>query len=312
MRRIFIRTLVALLTFALGLCLALLWRMSKDGSPPSFARTDEAGITPQSIAEAGCFDADRRVLFDKRDYVEPDWSYEEFEARGKHQRELTQLLAPHIFPAPGLYHKGLCSPESRRISAKGEADLKWARERGQFVPWVRGWYRGSFTEVRPDEILYELSVGECNANSGPLEGGSSQLAVFADGQLRASVNTLNGTGVYGVQDTDGDGVDEFLLASFDPMMGWKMVTKLRLVSLKGGSLRVVHDFGVSCVYECLDEFCGKTVITIPVIYYTPGAAGRATRYQVDFYRARCEHDKGCDGWPRPDAWEYYKSGSLDE
>lgn len=311
MRRIFTRALVAVLAFALGLCATLLWRIVKDISLPSFARAHEAAVTQQSTTEAASVEAKRRVLFDKRDYVEPDWSYQEFEARAEQRRELTERVASKVFPNRGLHDRGYCSDESRTISAKGEVDLKWARDRGQFSPWIGSWHRGSFTEVRPDEILYEISVSECNSYSGPLTGGSTQFAIFSDGQLRVSVNTLIGSEVYGVQDTDEDGVNELLLASGE-FKRWSFVTKLRLVSLKGGVMRVVHDFGGVSVHACEDMYCRNTVITIPVIYYTPGGAGGATRYDVDFYRARCDHDKGCNGWPRPDAWEYYKSGSLDE
>jgi hypothetical protein len=114
-----------------------------------------------------------------------------------------------------------------------------------------------------------------------------------------------------VRDVDGDDVDEVLLGRSE-MRGMTYVSRMWLVSLEGGRLRVVHDFGVSGVYSSKDELGNDRVIIIPVIYYTPRGDGRTPEFHVDYYRASCWKSEGCGFAPRPSAWQYYKSGSLGE
>ena len=138
------------------------------------------------------------------------------------------------------------------------------------------------------------------------------LAVFDrwDG-LYASIELLPGESVYAVRDVDGDALDEALLGRGE-MYGLNYASRMRLVSLKGGSLRVLHDFGVGYVHSFMDDMGHNRTITIPVIYYTPRGDGETPEFHVDFYRADCAESAGCGFMPKPGAWAYFKSGNLSE
>ncbi len=340
MRRIVTHPLALLLTFSCGLLLTLLWGSLINKSVRHLARRAEQRLIAPHVAEVEKKYRNRRILLDKRDYWEAPSSarplaYRELEAIGDATDEVKRRILPKLFPDGTLEHYGECSRESRERRAESEADLAWAREKGQFVGYVPDWHDGSFTYPGTFETLYQIDVGECNAREGPMPP-SQLLAVFDrwDG-LHASVNALPGDGVYAVHDVDGDDVDEVLLGRGEmrvgdkawadylkevnealldrgEMRGLTYVSKLRLVSLKGGSLRVIHDFGVGYIYSFSDPVGNDRVITIPVIYYTPRGDGETPEFHVDFYRASCRKSEGCGFMPRPSAWRYFKSGSLSE
>ena len=315
MRRTLTHAPALLLTFCCGLLLTLLWWAFIDDSVRRLARRAEQRVAAPHVAGAERRFRERRILYDLRDYWEaPDrphpWGLRDFESLGDRTDEVKRRILPKLFPGGHLEHYGQCSRQSRERRAESEVDLAWARENRQFVAYVPGWHDGSFTAPGAWETLYEIDVGECNARYGPLPP-SQLFAVFDrwDG-LHATVPAPFREGVHEVRDVDGDDVEEVLLGRGE-RRGTTTFVRMRLVSLKGGGLRVVHDFGIGYMYS----FAGNPedrVITIPVIYYTPRGDGETPEFHVDYYRARCRKSEGCGFMPRPGAWRYFKSGSLNE
>jgi hypothetical protein len=300
MSRILARTLVFLLTFNLGLGGAWLWHIVRAGFAWSYV--------PLAM---------RRVLLDKRDYVEHDMTYKELEAVGAQQRHWTQRVAPAVLPGKGLEHYGLCSDESRTHAAQTAADLAWARAHGQFVPWVEGTHAGHFTAADADETLYELTTGECNARAEwfahGAKGGTKHFVIYRGDKLYAVATAQLAETIYVVQDTDGDGVDELLLAQANFDFAHKsVITQMKLISLQGGTRRTIYDFGPVYIYALVDDFGNDVVITLPFISYVPLGACQPPEFHIDFYRADCRHNAGCKFWPRADKWQYFKSGQLSE
>lgn len=300
MPRLLARALVFLFTFNLGVGGALLWRVVRAGLARPYAPV-----------------AMRLVLYDKRGYVERDMSYPELEAAGERQRRWTQRVAPAVLPGKGLEHYGLCSDESRARRAESAADLAWARARGQFVPWVESTRAGRFTAADADETLYELKTGECNARESWFghgdKLGTKQFVVYRGDELRAVFSVPPEEVVATVQDTDGDGVDELLLGRADFDFARKsLITRMELVSLRGGARRSIRDFGPVSAYALADDFAEDVFITTPSISYERRGACQPPEFYVDFYRAECRHDAGCKFWPGADEWQYLKSGRLSE
>ena len=319
MRRFLTRPAALVLTFCLGLALVFLFGGLVGRSLKRLAERAGRRVAAPYVAEAGRRYMQRRILYDLRDYYEADSSperihlgYEEHDAQYKEKHEVERRVLPKLFPGGYLDQVGKCDRESGERREGSEADLVWARGRGQFVPYLSlEWPSGSFTAPGASEVLYHVRLGECTAreHGAPTH---EMLAVFDhwDG-LHAAFEVPAGNILQPVRDVDGDGVDEVLLMHGE-MEGNKGVFSLRLVSLSGGRLRVVHDFGVGYVYSLGSDSGDGRVITIPVIYYTPRGEGQTPEFEVDFYRAECNKSEGCDGFPRPGAWRYLKSGRLDE
>ena len=318
MRRFVTRPAVMLLTFCLGLLLVLLYGGLVRGWVRRQAGRAAERVAAPYVAEAGRRHMNRRILLDLRDTWEADSSergdspaYRDLEASNEERGEVERRIFPKLFPEGFLTYYGECDRESRERPAASEDDLAWARGRGQFVPYVPDWHRGSFTVPDAFETLYDVNVNECNARESPAPP-SGMLAVFDrwDG-LHATAGSLPGELVAAVRDVDGDALDEVLLSRGE-MQGAKGVFRMRLVSLRGGVLRELHDFGVCYVYSFAQPFDGDRVVTIPVIYYTPRGDGRTPLFEVDFYRADCPKSAGCGFLPRPSEWLYLKSGRLNE
>jgi hypothetical protein len=309
MRRVFTHILVSILTFAVGIGLVLLWRGILDSH---ISRLASEGINSKSTISDNKVNNGRRVLYDARNYVESEWSDERLRAAGEAEAAASRRVLPEVFRGGYLRNYGECSAFSTARMAQSPSELERVRARAQFNPDLAGWHTGNFTGADADEILYEVHVGECNAQSGPLAGGSDQLVIYGGGVLRASINTLLGDLKDDrMHDTDGDGVHEVLLGRTE-IKGLSFVTTMRLVSLKGGEPRVIHDFGPAYIISCVDQFCRDPVIITPVITYTPGVGGNSPEFQVSFYRATCRKSEGCKFWPPADAWEYFSSGSLNK
>lgn len=318
MRRFVTRPAVLLLTFCCGLALVFLYGGLVQRSVRQLALRAGQRVAAPYVAEAERRHMQRRVLLDLREYWEAPsserpHSFEgEREAFYKEKDEVGRRLFPKLFPEGYLDHVSRCSRESKERPAASEADLAWARERGQFVPYVYDeWHKGSFTEPGAYETLYHVAVRECNVLKASGPPSSEVLAVFDrwDG-LHASLDSPPGDSVYVVRDVDADGVDEVLL-SRGGMKGSTGVFSLRLVSLRGGRPRVVQDFGPGYVYSPGSYLGEERVITVPVIYYTP-RGGETPLFEVDFYRAYCSKSEGCEFLPRPGEWRYFKSGRLEE
>lgn len=316
MRHFVTRPALLLTTFALGLLLVFLYGGLVGRWVQRQAGRAAHRVAAPYVAEADRRHMNRRILLDLRDNWESPSSerspgYDDLESSNKERGEVMRRILPKLFPRGHLAHWGLCSPESRARPAAGEADLARARERGDFVAHLPQWRKGSFTAPGAYETLYVVSVGECNAREAPVPP-SMRLAVFDhwDG-LHATFDALPDEGIYAVRDVDGDDVEEVLLGRGE-MAGPKGVFRLRLVGLRGGRLRVVHDFGVGYVYSFGDPVGDERVITIPVIYYTPRGGGGTPLFEVDFYRAGCSKAAGCGFFPRPGEWRYLKSGPLGE
>jgi hypothetical protein len=319
MRSFVTRPAILALTFCCGLSLTVLYGALFGGPVRDLARRAGRRVAAPYVAEADRRHMQRRILLDLREYWESPSSErprsfdDEHQAFYKEKEEVGRRIFPKLFPGGYLEHVSECSRESKERPASSEADLAWARERGQFDPYVYDeWRKGSFTEPGAYETLYHVAVRECNARAASAPPPSEVLAVFDrwDG-LHASFDLPPGDSVYVVRDVDGDDVDEVLLSSGE-VKGTKGVFSLRLVSLKGGRLRVVHDFGVGYVYSFEQSFFGdERVVTVPVIYYTP-RGGETPSFEVDFYRGYCSKRDGCDSLPRPSEWRYFKNGRLDE
>ena len=304
MRRVFVRVLVLLLTFASGVGVALLLRSSLSGP---VGRPDSAG--------------GRYVLMDMRVRVRGhDLPDEVFKKDGEALVAVNQRVLPEVFP--GGYLKGThseCDARSVRTMAESAAELEWARAEGYFVPRVSRWRPGSLTEADADETLYQINVLECNAQSGPLTYGSTQLAVYRGRALHASVNTLLGEVVFVVPDIDGDGVDEVLMSRHEHDGPSGDASIYRLVSLKGGELRVVHDFGAVGGHHRWNEAARAFSIEVAVLSYAPGREGRPPDFRTELYRGRCRVEEGSttgpepdNCWPRPEEWEYVGSKGANQ
>lgn len=318
MRPFMARALALFLTFCCGLLITLLWVSLANRPLRQLARRVEQRFKTPYIKEGEKRYMKRLILLDKRNYWEaPDVArpvsngYSDLEAVGKEEREMTNRIAPKLFQRSYLEHYGQCSRESRERPVESEADLVWAQEQGQFVPWVRDWHSGAFTEPGAFQYLHEITVGECNARQSSVAP-TKLLAVFDRwDRLYASIKPLPGEGVVAVADVDGDDIEEVLLGRSE-LKGTRYITRMRLVSLKDGQLRVIHDFGVGYIFTFSEGLGDERVITIPVIYFTPRAVGETPEFHVDFYRASCSKAAGCGFMPRPTAWEYLKSGSIGE
>ncbi len=303
MRLTLSRVVVALVTFTVGLCAVLMWRGVIN---VNHLRQITAKFTRRAALEPT---PEHRVIYDVRDYVEGDMSYEELKAAGEQELAWTERVAPDVFPGRGLRHWGLCDEQNWERRARNEADLEWALNRGQFVPWVRERHTGNFTAPHAQETLYEIEAGECNTRSGFIPE-SRRFAIYGDDKLRAAVKASGEEKIYKVvPDTDGDGVDELLLARGVEHVQWSFPVQLQLITLKGGTRRLLHDFGVAYVYGHAD-FLQEIIITIPLIYCVPGSATHAPEYHAHFFRASCRRDAGCKDFPPPGTWRYYKSGRL--
>jgi hypothetical protein len=320
MRRAFVRVLVSLLTFAAGVCFALLLRVDWGGFVPPESVSGR-GANPASSRGAGGEFAGRYVLYDARLRVRAHGlPEEEFKKDGEALLAVNERVLPEVFPRgylEGTHSR--CDERSVRKWAEGEAELEWARAEGYFVPQVARWQPGSLTEARADEILYQVNVRECNAQSGPLYYGSTQLAVYRAGALHASVNTLFGEVVYVVPDLDGDGVDEVLMSRHEYYGPSGDARRLRLVSLKGGAVRMVHDFGAVGGHHRWDEARRAFRIEAAVLSYAPGREGRPPEFRTELYRGYCRVEPGStvgpepdNCWPRPEEWEYVGGGGANE
>jgi hypothetical protein len=318
MRHIAARALSALLTFSFGLLLALLCGGLLNQSVRRPAPRAEDGLKAPHVAEAENNFRKRRILFDLRDYRETSdsglylsSSYSDYEAFLKEAHEARRRIMPKLFPGGYLDDYGQCSDESRGRRAVGDDDLAWARAHGQFVPYTGEWHRGSFTAPGARQVLYEIVMGACGARLGEIPR-TRVYAVFDswDG-LYASFEVQPSEYVYAVRDVNGDDVDEVLLGHGE-MRGYNYVSRMRLVSLNGGSLRVLHEFGIGYVYSLADSRGDDRIITVPVIYYTPRGDGETPEFQTDFYRAYCFKGGGCGFMPKPSEWAYFKSGGLSE
>jgi hypothetical protein len=244
---------------------------------------------------------------------------EEFKKDGEVLVAVNRRVLPEVFPRG--YLEGThseCADFVVRKMAESPADLEWARAGGYFVPRVYRWQPGSLTEPRADETLYQINVLECNAQSGPLAYGSTQLAVYRGRALLNSFNTLFGSVVYVVPDVDGDGVDEVLMSRHEHDGPSGDAERFRLLSLKGGVLRVVHDFGAVGGHYRRDEARKVYEIEVGVLSYAPGRGGRPPDFRTELYRGRCRIGPNTSGiaepdncWPRPDEWEYAGRAGVD-
>jgi hypothetical protein len=311
MRRVSVLVFVLLLAFAAGVCVVLLLRSG----------LGRYVVRPALSEGAGGECDGRRVLLDMRVRVRGhDLSEEEFKRDGAALLEVNRRVLPEVFPRG--YLKGThseCADRSVRKMAESAPELEWARAEGYFVPRVYRWRAGRLTEANADETLYEVEVRECNAQSGPLAYGSTQLAVYRGRALRASFNTLLGGVVYVVPDTDGDGVDEVLLSRHEHDGPSGDAERLRLVSLKGGGLRVVHEFGAVGGHYRWDEARGLYEIEVGVLSYAPGREGRPPDFRTELYRGRCRMQPNTSGipepdncWPRSEEWEYVGGTGANE
>lgn len=318
MRRILSRALATLLAFSCGLLLTLFCHGVVQNSARRLAQGAEERLKAPHVAEGENNFRKRRILFDPRDRWETSgderaaggW-YDDLEALGKELDDTKRRILPKIFPGGYLELVGHCESESKWPPASSAADLARVRERGQFVPHVPYWEKGSFTEAGAFQTLYVVDLCECNSRDASVPS-SRIFAVFDrwDG-LYARIEALPGEYVLAVRDVDGDDIDEVLLGRGE-LRETSHVSYVRLVSLKGGRLRVVQDFGVSSIYSFRDESGARRVVTIPVIYYVPRGDGETPEFYVDNYSAECAKDDGCGFLPKPSVWQYLKSGPLTE
>ena len=317
MRRIVGRALALLLAFSCGVSLALMFRGIVADSVRRLALRAEERIKAPYVAEAENDFRQRRILFDMRDFQEtPDGArsnaseYDDMRAMAKEEDEAAQRVMPKVFPGGYLEDYGKCMDSLKTRRAETDADLAWARAHGQFVPHAHNWNRGRFTEPHAPQVIYEIGVGECNMRVGEVAY-TRVLAIFDRwDKLYASFEVELGDSVLAVRDVDGDGVDE-VLAAHAERSRVNYVMTLRLLSFKGGGMRVVHDFGIGFAYSAADEAGLGRIITVPVIYYTPRGGGELPEFQTDYYRMDCDETKTCGFMPGPAAWRYLKSGRLE-
>jgi hypothetical protein len=292
-------------TFVLGLKLTVVWN---DVATKSILPFGSKGCEANSTSKA-CRNTARRVLLDMRYRAERrQLSDEEFRAHGEELVAVNKRVLPDVFPNGYLARShSECDEVSTKKMADDPRELEWARVHGYFRPRVYKWRGGSFTEPHVGEALYQIVVGECNAQSGRLAYGSIQLAVYRGPMLRASFNTVLGTDVYPISDLNGDGVDELLLArdEHDDCGGFM---RFSLVSLKGGELQVLHDFGTVGAHYRWDNSTNNYAIEVAVLSYIPKEDGQQPDFYRDIYRGHCKvtdrrgfpEPDNC--WPTPDAW----------
>ena len=252
-----------------------------------------------STSEA-CRNPARRILLDMRYRRERrPISDEELRAHGKELVAVNERILPEVFPNGYLAEShSECAVVSVKKMAVDPRELEWARVHGYFRPRVYKWRGGSFTEPHVGEALYQINVGECNAQSGRFAYGSVQLAVYRGPVLRASVNTVSGTDVYPIGDVNDDGVDELLVARDEHDYSGGFV-RFSLVSLKGGELRLIHDFGTVGAHYNWDNSTNDYAIEVAVLSYIPKEHGQLPDFYCDIYRGHCSVIDG-RGFPEPE------------
>ena len=273
-------------TVVLGLILTFVWHHVAIKSTLPFRKKE-------CDASEECRSNTDRVLLDMRYRRERrQISDEELRADGIELVAVNKRVLPEVFPNGYLERShSECDAVSTKKMADDQRELEWARKHGYFRPVDYKWRGGSFTEPYVGEALYQINAGECNAQSGPLAHGSTQLVVYRGPTLKASFNTLLGEDFIPVGDLNGDGVDELLLArdNYDEAGG---VMRLTLVSLKGGELQLLHDFGTFRPHYVWNDLTKRYDIEVGVLSYSPNGTGRQPDFHCNVYLGNCEITEG--------------------
>ncbi len=182
-----------------------------------------------------------------------------------------------------------------------EQKLELARSKGQFAPEVLERVNGSFTEAGTSESLYLIAVKECGDFSRAAGEGTTQIAIFRDKRLIASLNGFYGD-VAAVRDVDGDGIDELLMVGSGFGQGELSMTA-ELLSFSGGREHLVHDFDVIYDNSC-PGLSGRS-IEAAVITYEAASRGHSPNFFTYIYRSRCLNRE-----PGLKDFHYLKTGSM--
>jgi hypothetical protein len=195
-----------------------------------------------------------------------------------------------------LNDESKCNPQ---FESSSETDpLKAARSAGQIVPSIVDMATGSFTQVGSSEILYVISVSECNASHAD-NFGTKRVAIFAGQQLIANMDVDFRNSILRKTDLNGDGLDELLMTTGDMHQGILTETAA-LLDFQGGRLRVIEDFGTVTEDSCASEIPGSTS-KAAVVSYAGGGLGAMPRLRMENYQASCRNLK---------RWRFVSTGKM--
>lgn len=166
--------------------------------------------------------------------------------------------------------------------------LAAARKAGQIVPSIIDKATGSFTAAGQTEILYVISVSECNASHAD-NFGTKRVAIFSGQQLVAEMDADFMSTIVRKTDLNSDGIDELLMTSGDMAQG--TVTEMAtLVSFQNGRRQVLHDFGTVVEDSCASEAPGSTA-DASVLYISDVSPGSMPKLVQENYRATCRKNR---------------------
>jgi hypothetical protein len=221
------------------------------------------------VLVAFLFASDQKVLFDFRSPVEkPD------PARTLSAEARRNLLSA-VFPRY-LEDERKCKVEDPPLAAAREA----ARNNGQIAPRVVSQAAGSFTRSGARQVAYLIEVGECGAQ-GRTYFGTYRLVVFENGRLINRAESPFGDYIETTADVFGDGIEEILISGCSFGQGI-VACGAGLVSIAGGSLRTIQDFGGVYGHDCDSD--GRYGISADVIRYAPG---HPPQFFQKEYKAAC-------------------------
>jgi hypothetical protein len=193
--------------------------------------------------------------------------------------EIQRQVLSSLFPKYLIVVNGCKGAEDQQPIT--DASLATKRQRGQMVPVIEEFARGSFTGLGRRQMAYFIKVGECFAETRTYWG-TYRLAVFEGPHLIASLEPAANV-LEAAADVNGDGIDELLLGAIGSGTG-DVMASARLVSLRGGKLHMMKAF--DSVYDNPCGFDGHMSVTASVITYTP--AGLLT----ERYEAPCKASPG--------------------
>jgi len=166
------------------------------------------------------------------------------------------------------------------------------------VPSIVDMASGSFTTPGRAEIVYVISVSECNASHAD-NFGTKRVAIFAGQQLIADLDVDFNETIARKTDLNGDGLAELLMTTDDMHQGIATETAA-LLDFRNGRLRVIEDFGLVKEDSCPSEEPGSST-KASVISIGAAGPGEMPKLRMDNYRAGCRNAK---------RWRFLSTGKM--
>jgi hypothetical protein len=175
-----------------------------------------------------------------------------------------------------------CNPQFD--ASNGSDPLAAARKAGEIVPSISAFAAGSFTAPGQSQMLYVISVSECNASHAD-NFGTKRVAIFSGQQLVADLDVNFNQNIERKTDLNSDGIDELLMTGGDIHQG--VVEELAtLFTFQNGRLQVVHDFGFVVEDSCASLMPGSAA-KVSVLYISDVVPGSMPKFTMENYQAGC-------------------------